>query len=41
MSGITTSKRDEIIQRQLSLFYKVDSELALSIAKGLNFDFKP
>jgi catalase len=40
MSGIKGSKRDEIIQRQLSHFFKVDKELALSIAKGLNFKFK-
>jgi len=26
-------KRDEIIQRQLSHFYKADNELALSVAK--------
>lgn len=41
MSGISGSKRDEIIQRQLSLFNKVDNELALNIAKGLDFNFKP
>ena len=40
MSGISGSKRDEIIQRQLSHFFKADKELALSIAKGLNFKFK-
>jgi catalase len=40
MSGIKGSKRDEIIQRQLSHFFRVDKELALSIAKGLNFKFK-
>lgn len=40
MSGIEGSKRNEIIQRQLSLFYKVDSNLAISIAKGLDFNFK-
>ncbi|MBC8485401.1 MAG: catalase [Bacteroidetes bacterium] len=40
MSGITGSKRDEIIQRQLSHFFKVDKELALSVAKGLNIKFK-
>ena len=39
MSGITGEKRDEIIQRQLSRFYKADKELALSIASGLNFNF--
>ncbi len=41
MSGITGEKRDEIIQRQLTHFYKADKELALSVAKGLNFNFKP
>jgi len=40
MSGISGSKRDEIIQRQLSHFFKADKELALSVAKGLNFKFK-
>jgi catalase len=40
MSGIAGSKKDEIIQRQLSLYYKVDNDLALNIAKGLNFNFK-
>jgi len=40
MSGIEGSKRDEIIERQLSHFFKADKELALSIAKGLNFKFK-
>lgn len=35
MSGISGEKKDEIIQRQLSLFQKVDNDLALSIAKGL------
>lgn len=41
MSGISGPKRDEIIQRQLNHFYKVDKELATEIAKGLNFTFKP
>ena len=40
MSGITGTKRDEIIQRQLSHFYKADKELALKIAEGLEFKFK-
>ncbi len=40
MSGIAGSKRDEIIQRQLTHFFNADKELALSIAKGLNFKFK-
>ena len=40
MSGIEGSKRNEIIERQLSHFFKADKELALSIAKGLNFKFK-
>jgi catalase len=40
MSGITGEKRDEIIQRQLSHFYKTDKELALKIAEGLDIKFK-
>jgi len=40
MSGISGPKRDEIIERQLNHFYKVDKELAAEIAKGLNFKFK-
>ena len=40
MSGITGDKGDEIIQTQLTHFYKADKELALKIAKGLNFNFK-
>ncbi len=40
MKGIESKKRNEIIQRQLSHFYKADKELALSVAKGLNFNFK-
>jgi len=39
MSGISGAKRDEIIQRQLSHFYKADKDLALSVAKGLNYNF--
>ena len=41
MSGINGPKRDEIIQRQLAHFYKVDNELAMSIAQGLDYKFKP
>lgn len=41
MQGVIGDKRDEIIQMQLSHFYKADKELALKIAKGLNFNFKP
>ncbi len=41
MSGIGGPKRDEIIRRQLGHFYKMDKELAMDIAKGLNFNFKP
>lgn len=41
MSGITGSKRNEIIQRQLSHFYKTDKELAMNVAEDLKFDFKP
>jgi len=41
MRGISGAKRDHIIQRQLSHFYKADKDLALSVAKGLNYEFKP
>lgn len=41
MAGIEGPKRDEIIQRQLGHFYKVDKELATEIAQKLNFNFKP
>ncbi len=41
MSGINGPKRDEIIGRQLGHFYKTDQELALKVAKGLDFDFNP
>lgn len=41
MSGISGSKRDEIIQRQLAHFYKVDKELAVYVANGLNVRFTP
>ncbi|MFH0733517.1 MAG: catalase [bacterium] len=41
MSGIEGPKRDEIINRQLSHFYKADNELAIKVAKGLNVIFKP
>ncbi|MFW5663390.1 MAG: catalase, partial [Bacteroidota bacterium] len=40
MKGIDGPKRDEIIERQLAHFYKVDEELAMKIAEGLNFNFK-
>ncbi|MBA4322460.1 MAG: catalase, partial [Odoribacter sp.] len=40
MSGISGAKRDEIIQRQLSHFYKADKDLAINIAEGLGFIFK-
>jgi catalase len=41
MSGIAGEKRDEIIQKQLSHFNKADNELALKVAEGLNFNYKP
>jgi catalase len=41
MSGIKGPKKDEIIQRQLGHFYKADKELAMDLAKGLKFNFKP
>ena len=40
MSGISGPRANEIIQRQLMHFYKVDKSLAEDIAKGLKFDFK-
>ena len=40
MRGIIGDKRDEIIQRQLDHFYKVDQDLAIAVAKGLKFNFK-
>lgn len=40
MAGIAGPKRDEIIQRQLSHFYKADKELATEVAKILKFNFK-
>ncbi|MBN1415693.1 MAG: catalase [Bacteroidales bacterium] len=41
MSGITGPKRDEILKRQLSHFYKADKELALQVATGLKYHYKP
>jgi len=41
MSGISGEKHDEIIQRQLNHFHKADKELAIQVAKGLNFNFIP
>ena len=41
LSGVTGSKRDEIIQRQLNHFHKADKELAMKVAEGLGFSFKP
>ncbi len=40
MSGIAGDKKDEIVQRQLSHFYKADKELAMEVAKGLNFNYQ-
>ncbi|MFA5849903.1 MAG: catalase [Bacteroidales bacterium] len=37
MSGICGEKRVEIINRQLALFYLIDSSLGKAIAKGLDF----
>ncbi len=39
MKGISGARADEIIQRQLSHFYKVDKNLAKDIAKGLKVNF--
>jgi catalase len=41
MSGINGPKRDEIISRQLNHFHKADKELAMKVAEGLKFNFKP
>ena len=41
MKGITGDKRSEIINTQLSHFYKADEELAKKVAQGLGFNFKP
>jgi catalase len=41
MKGISGPGRDEILQRQLSHFHRVDKELAMEIARGLGFNFKP
>jgi catalase len=41
MSGINGPKRDEITGRQLGHFFRTDKELAIRVAKGLNFDFQP
>jgi len=41
MKGISGIKRNEIMNRQLVHFYKADKDLALGIAAGLDFDFKP
>lgn len=41
MSCIEGAKREEIIQRQLSHFYKADQQLALNIAQKLDVKFKP
>ncbi len=40
LSGVDGPKRDEILQRQLTHFYKADNELALTLAKKLNFKLK-
>ncbi len=39
MKGISGARADEIIQRQLSHFYKVDKNLVKDIAKGLKVKF--
>ncbi len=40
MSGVTGTKRKEILIRQLTHFYKADKNLALEIAKRLHIKFK-
>ena len=37
MNGISGEKKDEIINRQLSHFFRADSHLGMSVAKGLGF----
>ncbi|MDP2424392.1 MAG: catalase [Bacteroidales bacterium] len=41
LSGITGSKREEIILRQLHHFHKADAELAQQVAQKLGVAFKP
>jgi catalase len=40
MKGITGSKREKIITRQLNHFYKADEELTAEVALKLNINFK-
>lgn len=40
LSGVSGPKKDEILQRQLTHFYRADKELALTLAEKLKFDFK-
>jgi len=35
MRGICGEKKDEIINRQLSQFFRADSQLGIAVAKGL------
>lgn len=41
MSGITGDKKNEIINRQLSYFYKMDRNLGIGVAKGLGIPIEP
>ncbi len=41
LSQVAGEERDAILQRQLGHFYKADNELAMTLAKKLNFNFKP
>jgi catalase len=40
MSGIHGSQQEEIIRRQLFLWYRVDPRLGIEIAKGLDIEFE-
>ena len=40
MSGIHGPLKDEIIRRQLFLWYRVDPRLGIEIAKGLKVEFE-
>ncbi len=40
MQGISGSKRDLIINRQLCHFFRADTKLGLAVAKGLNLDIE-
>lgn len=35
MRGISGEKKDEIIQRQVGYFFRVDNELGMAVAEGM------